>query len=76
MEKERRKKKKINVVGTALLKHQQWLTKQRIAGADACNGEKSLIYFNDAKEQETPLMFDEITWDQVKKILLMHIWIT
>jgi hypothetical protein len=35
MEKERRKKKKINVVGTALLKHQQWLTKQRIAGADA-----------------------------------------
>jgi predicted nucleotidyltransferase component of viral defense system len=28
---------------------------------------KSLIYFDDAEEQETPLMFDEITWDQVKK---------
>ena len=56
-----------NIVGDALLKHQQWRTKQRIAGADACNGEKSLIYFNDSEEQETPLMFDEITWDQVKK---------
>ncbi len=28
---------------------------------------KSLIYFNDAEEQESPLMFDDITWDQVKK---------
>ena len=28
---------------------------------------KSLIYFDDAEEQESPLMFDEITWDQVKK---------
>jgi hypothetical protein len=43
MEKERRKKKKINVVGTALLKHQQWRTKQRIVGADACNGETSAV---------------------------------
>jgi len=31
---------------------------------------KSLIYFNDAEEQESPFMFDDITWDQVKQNII------
>lgn len=31
---------------------------------------KSLVYFNDADEQESPIMFDNITWEQVKKNII------
>lgn len=30
---------------------------------------KSLIYFDDAEEQPDPIMFEKITWQQVKKIV-------
>jgi hypothetical protein len=31
---------------------------------------KSIIYFNEAEQQEEPLMFDPISWNQVKSNII------